>query len=89
MAAHPVVIVDDELLNKLPEQFKADPRYQKGASLELVPLAASQPRVSADETIRRWESLRGLLAHSDFDPNAELEKEKQAELAEEARWAKD
>ena len=86
MAAHPIVVVDDELLDKLPEHFKADPRYQKGASLELVPLATLQPKLSAEETMRRWESLRGLFAHSDFDPNAELEKEKQAELAEEARW---
>jgi hypothetical protein len=86
MAAHPVVVVDDELLEKLPEPFKADPRYQKGASLELVPLASSQPRTSPDEVIRRWESLRGLLAHSDFDPNAALQEEKQRELAEEANW---
>lgn len=89
MVAHPVVVVDDELIDKLPERFKADPRYQKGVRLELVPLPPPPPRISPEDTLRRWESLRGLLAHSDFDANAELEIEKQAELAEDARWAKE
>ena len=88
MAAHPIVVVDDELLGKLPERFKSDPRYQKGASLELVPLDSPEPKrntLSVEETLRRWDCLRGIST-SDFDPNAELEKEKQRELAKEARW---
>ncbi len=86
MAAHPIMVVDDELLGKLPEEFKSDPRYQKGATLELVPLQAIYTADSAEDAIRKWESLRGLLADSEYDPNAELEREKQAELAKEARW---
>lgn len=88
MAAHPILIVDDELLHKLPEEFRRDPRFQKGASLELVPVAPAQENMSGRDVMATWESLRGILANSDYYPNAELEKEKQRELEEEARWSR-
>jgi hypothetical protein len=86
MAAHPVVVVDDELLKKLPVQLQGDPRYQCGARLELVPVVPPEAQPSPDEILATWKSLQGILEHSSYDPNAELEKEKQRELADEARW---
>ena len=86
MAAHPIVIVDEELLQKLPKEFRGDPRFQKGASLELVPVVAPVSEMTGDNVLAIWESLRGLLADSKFDPNAELEREKRREL--EARWTR-
>lgn len=88
MGANPILIVDEELLQKLPKEFQSDPRYQKGASLALVPIDEPASKKSVDGGMAAWNSLRGLLADSDYDPNAELEKEKQRELEEEARWAR-
>lgn len=86
MAAHPIVAIDDDLLEKLPKPYNADPRYQKGAALDLVAMDAGQSPLSVEETLRRWDSLRGISSDPAFDANAELEEEKQRELAKEARW---
>lgn len=86
MAAYPIVVVDDALLKKLPEEFRDDPRYQCGSSLELVPVAeATMPSLSYERKIESWRDLEGILADSSFDPNAELEAEKQRELQSEGR----
>ena len=90
MAAHPIVTVDDELHEKLPEEFKADPRYQKGASLELVPVA-TPTGLSPAEIKGRWDDfikLRGIFADEPGDGNAMLEEERISELEQEARWSK-
>ena len=84
MAAHPVVIVDDELLAKLPEGFRDDPRYRRGARLELVPLAeasADNRKTAVDAFI----AARGMFANSGWDGNAALEAERLQELADEKR----
>ena len=86
MATNPIVVVDHGRVH-IPEELKTDPRFQDGAHLELVPVS----QVSFRTGQQAWEdfmNLEGILADSDYDPNAELEKEKQRELAKEAGWAR-
>jgi hypothetical protein len=86
MAAHPIVIIDHGKV-EIPEELQSDPRFRDGARLQLVPVSSYVN--SESERKQAWDaflSLEGLLAHSDYDPNAELEKEKQRELEEEERW---
>lgn len=84
MAAHPVVVVDDELIEKLPEAFRHDPRYQKGASLKLVPVESREG--TAPDTVQGdWRNLRGALAHLDKSLNDELDAERQREKELDAR----
>lgn len=80
MGAFPILVVDDDLLRKLPERFQADPRFRKGASMELVPLRTHVPD---------WRELGGIGAESSADPNAVLEQERLRELADQARWHND
>lgn len=88
MAAHPIVVVDHGTIH-IPEELRNDPRFRDGAKLQLVPVAPSSgPEADKVEAWKAFLSLEGLLAHSDYDPNAELEKEKQRELEEEERWAR-
>ena len=77
MSADPILIVDDELLRKLPEPFRSDPRFRKGASLELIPVHAENSA---------WKELGGMGATVPSDPNAVLEQERLRELKDEARW---
>ena len=88
MAAHPIVVVDHGVA-EIPKELRNDPRFRDGAKLQLVPLEAeNEPHADEQQRWREFLALGGLLADSDFDPNEELEKEKQRELADEARWAK-
>jgi len=87
MAANPIVVIQHGGI-RIPEALQEDPRFKDGARLQLVPV---QPVLPAEEQRKAWKdflSLEGLLAHSGYDPNLELEKEKQRELDEEAGWAK-
>ena len=90
MAAHPIVVVEDGKID-IPEELQEDPRFRDGARLQLVPVSVAR-ELSAEERKKAWEGfrkLRGILADSDYDPNAELEKEKQRELEKERRWAEE
>ena len=86
MAANTIVVVDHGKI-EIPKELQSDPRFSDGARLQLVPL----PLSTEQNTAEAWDnfmSLAGLLADSDYDPNAKLEEEKQRELEEEARWAR-
>jgi len=88
MAAHPIVVVEHGKID-IPEELQQDPRFRDGARLQLVPLTILR-ELSDEDRKKAWNNFRkleGILARSDYDPNAELEKEKQRELAKEARWA--
>jgi hypothetical protein len=88
MAAHPIVVVEHGKID-IPQELQKDPRFCDGARLQLVPAAATR-ELSEEDRVKAWDGfrqIRGILADSDYDPNAELEKEKQRELAEERRWA--
>lgn len=80
MAAHPVAVVHEGMI-KIPDDLKADPRFQNGAKLQLVPFSSEE-----DSLLVRLEQLAGSWAHSQVEPNAVLEAERQAELADEARY---
>lgn len=87
MAAHPIVVVDHGRV-EIPKELQDDPRFKDGARLQLVPVKGE---LSGAERVKAWENFRqleGILADSEYDPNAELEKEKQRELEEEDRWAR-
>jgi hypothetical protein len=84
MAAHPIVVVDHGRV-EIPEELQSDPRYRDGARLQLVPVEASVDREKVKEVLTSWNGLAGILAESDYDPNAELEREKQKELEDEIR----
>jgi hypothetical protein len=84
MAAHPIVVVDHGRV-EIPEELQSDPRYRDGARLQLVPVEASVDREKVKEVLASWNRLAGILAESDYDPNAELEREKQKELEDEIR----
>jgi len=88
MAAHPIVVVEDGKV-EIPHELQRDPKFKDGARLQLVPVSVVR-ELSEEDRKKAWDNFRkleGLLAHSDYDPNAELEKEKQRELAKEAGWA--
>ncbi len=88
MAAHPIVVVDHGKII-IPNELHDDPRFRDGARLQLVPVEVNATGV--EHSAEAWETfmgLQGLLADSEYDPNAELEKEKQRELEEEAPWAR-
>ncbi len=87
MAAHPIVVVEHGKV-EIPQELQKDPEFQDGARLQLVPVSVAR-ELSEEERKKAWANFRkleGILANSDYDPNAELEKEKQRELADEARW---
>jgi hypothetical protein len=88
MAAHPIVVVEHGKV-EIPQELQKDPKFQDGARLQLIPVSVAN-ELSEEDRRKAWENFRkleGILADSECDPNAELEKEKQRELAEEARWA--
>jgi hypothetical protein len=87
MAAHPIVVVEDGKV-EIPQELQRNPKFQDGARLQLVPVPMTR-ELSEDDRKKAWDNFRkleGILADSNYDPNAELEREKQRELAEEARW---
>jgi hypothetical protein len=81
MAAHPILIVGDGVI-EIPEELRKDPRYQKGAKLQLVPVDAASrtPAVHGD-----WRRLRGIFKDADVNLNDELEKDRLAEQASDER----
>lgn len=83
MAAHPIVVVDDELLQRLPERFRTDPRFQKGARLELVPVGSQKPSAAAGW--KAFRELRGVFNNEPGDANASLAAERERELEQESR----
>jgi hypothetical protein len=88
MAAHPIVVVEHGKID-IPQELQGDPKFQDGARLQLVPVSVTG-ELTEEDRVRAWEDFRkleGILADSEYDPNAELETEKQRELAEETRWA--
>lgn len=85
MAAHPIVVIDHGKV-EIPEELQGDPRFRDGARLQLVPVeTAAVNGQKPNEVLPSWERLAGILANSDYDPNAELEREKEKELEDEAR----
>jgi hypothetical protein len=80
MAANPIVTVRDDGKIDLPADLRKDPRFQKGASLELVPQIVSAKQTTDAEAWRAFRDLRGLFADEPGDVNASLEAEKQEEL---------
>ena len=85
MAAHPIVVIDDGTVH-IPEQFRNDPRFQDGATLELVPVAPSAARAVASEKPKGdWRRLRGALAHLDVRLTDEMEQERQRDNERDAK----
>jgi len=85
-ASNAALIVHDD------GSFEATPELREvlhlaaGTRLELVEQSSEEvrfriPRWPAE--IKSWRDLEGILADSDADPNADLELEKQRELASE------
>ena len=83
MAAYPIVVIDDELLQKLPESFRGDPRFQKGSTLELVPVAKTESLL--EEPKGDWHRLDGLLEDGEFDTTEWKRQEREWELAHDER----
>jgi hypothetical protein len=84
MAAHPIVVVGDDSTVEIPEKFQADPRYQKGAALELVPVAATDV-APVQKTEDDWRRLGGILAGLPFDATEWKRQEREWELAHDER----
>jgi hypothetical protein len=82
MAAHPIVVVDGGTV-QIPAEYKGDPRFQDGASLELVPVQSRgvvEPVTKGD-----WRKLDGILAGETFDTTAWKRQEREWELAHDER----
>lgn len=77
MAAHPIVVVGDGVV-EIPEELLDDPRFQKGARLELVPVGTTS---ASDRPVGDWRRLRGMFKDSSIDLNTELDKDRLAETA--------
>ena len=92
MAAHPILTFHDGKL-EVPEEVQRKLKLHEGSQLRVVAVSQESVTLQAEPAepkpriIGDWRRLEGLLADSPADPNAELEREKQRELAEEARWA--
>ncbi len=78
MAVHPIVVVGDGII-EIPENLQHDPRFQKGARLELVPVADAEPTLDPHKPKGDWRRLRGALAHLDVRLTDEMDKERQRE----------
>ena len=82
MAAHPIVVVGDGVI-EIPEELRDDPRFQKGAALELVPV---EPSTSIGEVSHKdWRMLEGILSNSEFDATDWKRQEREWELAHDER----
>jgi hypothetical protein len=84
MSAHPIVYVSEDSTVEIPEKFKDDPRYQKGAALELVPVpdSLSEP---VEKHKGDWRRLGGILAGYPFDATEWKRQEREWELAHDER----
>jgi hypothetical protein len=78
MAAHPIVVVDGGTI-QIPAEYKGDPRFQDGATLELVPVQSRG--VVETATKGDWRRLDGILAGETFDTTAWKQQERERELA--------
>ena len=82
MAAYPVVVVGDGVI-EIPEEFRDDPRFQKGAALELVPIQTSS--TTGEGSRKDWRLLEGILADPNFDATEWKRQEREWELAHDER----
>jgi len=79
MAAHPIVVVGDGIV-EIPESYKDDPRYRRGAKLELVPVADMLSSVDvASKPKGDWRRLKGIFKDASVNLNEELRKDRSAE----------
>jgi hypothetical protein len=85
MAAHPIVVIHDGKV-QIPEEVHDDPRFQNGATLQLVPVAAMAvsdlPAPKGD-----WRRLEGILAREGetFSATEWKREERERELAHDER----
>ena len=92
MAAHPIVTFHDGKL-EVPEELQRELKLHEGSQLRVVAVSGesvtlqTEPAEPKAKTFGDWRRLEGLLADSPLDPNADLEREKQRELEQEARWS--
>ena len=84
MAAHPIVVVGDGII-EIPENLQHDPRFQKGARLELVPVPETTPKSNLAAPKGDWRRLRGIFKDLDIKLNEELNKDRLAENAADDR----
>ena len=80
-----LIVHDDGSFEATPELREAL-HLAAGTRLELVQQSSEEVRFRIPKwpaEIKSWRDLEGILAHSDADPNADLELEKQRELASE------
>jgi len=90
MASQPIFTVGDGVI-EIPEELRGDPRLKRGAKLRLVSYGESTVVLESDkpgapedlsdssQRVANWRNLRGIFAGSSYDPNAELELERQRE----------
>jgi uncharacterized protein YlzI (FlbEa/FlbD family) len=87
MASAALIIKDDGSVEATPELGVAL-HLKPGTRLELVEQSAGEIHFRVPSYLREihsWRDLEGILADPDFDPNLELELEKQRELESEGR----
>ncbi len=83
MAAHPIVVVGDGII-EIPTYLQQDPRFQKGAKLELVPVEPATQSFGQPPK-GDWRRLRGMFKDLDVNLNDELNKDRLAENAADDR----
>ncbi len=83
MALHPIVVVGDGII-EIPKDLENDPRFQKGAKLELVPVEQEREPFSQPPK-GDWRRLRGIFKDLDVNLNDELNKDRLAENAADYR----
>jgi len=81
MAAHPIVVVDGGVI-QIPVEYQSDPRFQDGATLELIPVQSSGDEAAAKGD---WRRLDGILADETFDATDWKRQEREQELAHDER----
>ena len=64
----------------IPSQYRADPRYQEGARLQLVPFP---PEKRGGQERKDWRSLEGMLAGFGGEATTDKAQERELELAHE------
>jgi hypothetical protein len=82
MAAHPIVVIDNGVI-EIPAEYLSDPRFQNGASLELVPVEAGRDAVPSAKG--DWRRLDGIFADEAFDTTEWKRQERELELAHDER----
>ena len=87
MASPALIVREDGSFEATPE-LKETLHMRPGTRLELVQHTGQEVRFrvpSAVREIHSWRDLRGILADSPEDPNADLERERLRELEEDGR----